>query len=163
MDEKELDKIPDNFERKEDLKKAIAEFLLKERFILEKELNERTLTHKLAEYIQKYFSDYNVDCEYNRMLSEDANKDYITKKLNLKINKVNTTDTSAKTVYPDIIIHKRGNDKNNLLIIEMKKKINSRDKNFDLNKINGYINERNYLNGLYLELNKDKVSDLEWT
>lgn len=29
-------------------------------------VSERAITHKLAEYLQKRFKGYNVDCEYNR-------------------------------------------------------------------------------------------------
>lgn len=36
-------------------------------FLLENEVNERTIAHKFAEYLQKQFPDWNVDCEYNRM------------------------------------------------------------------------------------------------
>ena len=50
-------------------------------FLLEKNLNERTITHKLANYFEKYFSNYDVDCEYNRM--EDESEEYITKTLAL--------------------------------------------------------------------------------
>jgi hypothetical protein len=28
--------------------------------------NERSISHNLAEYLQNYFRDLNVDCEYNR-------------------------------------------------------------------------------------------------
>ena len=34
--------------------------------LLEISINERTISHKLAEYMQKEFSDLFVDCEYNR-------------------------------------------------------------------------------------------------
>lgn len=97
--------------------------------MLSENLNERTITHKLAEYFQKYFQDYNVDCEYNRMMKGE---EYITKKLNLKIEDIKTNDTTQKTVFPDIIIHKRGNNSDNFMVIEVKKEENNKDKEFDL-------------------------------
>ncbi|HWY80068.1 MAG TPA: hypothetical protein VNW29_06960 [Candidatus Sulfotelmatobacter sp.] len=37
-------------------------------YLLANNLSERSTTHKLAEYYQHYFSEWNVDCEYNRNL-----------------------------------------------------------------------------------------------
>jgi hypothetical protein len=50
-----IGRIPEDFERGDDLVKAISEFLSKECFLLKNNLNvnERSITHKLAEYIQK--------------------------------------------------------------------------------------------------------------
>ncbi len=36
--------------------------------LLEINVNERTISHKLAEYIQNGFLEFSVDCEYNRHL-----------------------------------------------------------------------------------------------
>lgn len=40
-------------------------FYEKERYLLENNANERSLTHKLAEYLNLEFQDFDVDCEYN--------------------------------------------------------------------------------------------------
>ncbi|MHA1828010.1 MAG: hypothetical protein ACTSX6_05100 [Candidatus Heimdallarchaeaceae archaeon] len=154
--------IPEEFERKKDLVKAIKEFLLMEEFILGNDLNERTLSHKLAEYLQKHFSDFNVDCEYNRMKGKNADNEYITKTLNLKEEEVNNSDTTGKTVYPDIIIHKRGDNKDNFLVIEIKKNKNNNNKSFDFNKLKAYTRELEYEFGIYLEFDKDKISQIKW-
>jgi len=37
-------------------------------YLLANNLNERAVTHKLAEHYQKLFYEWNVDCEYNRNL-----------------------------------------------------------------------------------------------
>ncbi len=158
----EIGMIPMDFERKNDLIKAIKEFLLREEFILVNDLNERTLSHKLAEYLQKYFSDFNVDCEYNRMKGKNADSPFITKTLNLKEEDVKNSDTTGKTVYPDIIIHKRGNNKDNFLVIEVKKKCNNGNKNFDFEKLEAYTNQLKYKYGIYLEFNKNKISQIKW-
>lgn len=158
MNEKVWEKIPQSFPRKSDFVKALSEFLLKEKFLLCKDLNERTLTHKLAEYLQKYFQDYHVDCEYNRMMLEE---EYITKRLNLKIENVNTNDITQKTVFPDIIIHKRGNNLNNLVVIEVKKKENNHGKEFDLKKLKAFKKELNYKWAFYIEFNNQDISDIK--
>lgn len=75
--------------------------------------NERSITHKLAEYLQLEFPQYNVDCEYNR-------KGLGIKKLDSFKKNIKSDDTDATSVYPDIIIHHRGTE-NNLVVIEAKK------------------------------------------
>lgn len=40
-------------------------------YLLQNDLNERTITHKLAEHYQKLFPRWNVDCEYNRNLGSE--------------------------------------------------------------------------------------------
>ena len=159
-------RIPKNFYRGEDFIKAINDFILNEWFILKNDLNERTVSHKLAEYFQSYFRDYNVDCEYNRMPREDKNWDeeYITKRLFLPIDieykKIN--DTKGKTVYPDVIIHKRGINSENFLAIEFKKKKNNRDKDFDFKKLKAFTTQLGYKWGVYLEFDEERISDIKW-
>jgi hypothetical protein len=47
-----------------------TELLLEnDRYLLERNVNERSITHKLAEYYQDLFKNWNVDCEYNKNLS----------------------------------------------------------------------------------------------
>ena len=38
-------------------------------FLLERDVSERAITHKLAEHLQKLFSNWDVDCEYNKNLN----------------------------------------------------------------------------------------------
>src|SRR2546427_8109761 len=79
-------------------------------FLLEHRVNERSVSHKLAEYLQRQFPDWNVDCEYNK-------KGLSTKELDTirECDEQRTTDR----VFPDIIIHRRNTD-DNLLVIEVK-------------------------------------------
>jgi hypothetical protein len=35
-------------------------------YLLACDLNERSITHKFAEHLQRKFPEWNVDCEYNR-------------------------------------------------------------------------------------------------
>jgi zona occludens toxin (predicted ATPase) len=77
--------------------------------------------------MQNHFGDnYDVDCEYNKNLSDiktihvlksELEKIYKFKNKNFKILKNEFTIS----VYPDIIVHKR-NTNDNLLIVEVKKK-----------------------------------------
>ena len=151
-----------------DLFKAISEFLLKECFLLKHDINERSITHKLAEYIQKYFSDYNVDCEYNRMPNErdernnngEARKEFISKALKLYPSQTCSYDDKGTTVYPDIIIHKRGSNDSNLIVIEVKKEANvckKWEESSDFKKLEAFTKSDGlkYKYGIYLELNKN--------
>src|SRR5450756_2575994 len=84
-------------------------FLIKnDAFLLEYAANERSITHKLAEYLQQRFLSYNVDCEYNRHGVD-------VKRLSHECNQENNG-----RVYPDIVVHLRGNDNHNVLVIEAK-------------------------------------------
>jgi hypothetical protein len=92
-------------------------------FLLENKANERTVAHKFAEYLQKQFPDWNVDCEYNRMGTDLKELDGIKE-----------CDGHRKTnrVFPDIIVHQR-NQERNLIVIELKK--NGLDPLCDIKKL----------------------------
>lgn len=83
--------------------------------LLDKDANERSITHKLAEHLQREFPYWHVDCEYNRLGSN-------AKRLRLPLvdEQTCTAATEARTVYPDIIVHRRGTQQN-LVVIEVKK------------------------------------------
>lgn len=86
---------------------AVALLRKNDSFLLENAAHERSITHKLAEYLQLQFPEYHVDCEYNLDGVE-------TKKLPRECNGKN-----EEKVFPDIVIHLRGTN-NNLLVIEAK-------------------------------------------
>lgn len=69
-------------------------------------VHERTLTQHFAKHLQKLFPTFSVDCEYNRV-RDDVKKDY-----------------QDAHIFPDIIIHKRGCNDHNLVVIEAKKDAN---------------------------------------
>ncbi len=81
-------------------------------------INERTLTQRLSLHLQPRFgTKLSVDCEYNRMWEE---KD-MTKELPWGAESLWSDDCDGRTVYPDIIIHVRGEPFANLLVIEAKR------------------------------------------
>jgi hypothetical protein len=105
-----------------------------DQYLLEFNLNERTISHRLALHLQRTLPEWDVDCEYNR------NEDTI-KTLELPKNHIPWNDLEAKTVFPDIIVHKRGPGPN-VLVIEMKKVGLSPD--FDYQKLRAYKSELGY-------------------
>lgn len=149
--------IPNQSDELQDIKKkvinSIQELFMKDKILISLNVNERTITHKLAEYLQNEFSNFNVDCEYNRSFDE-------IKELNLprKLNRlkntsdVNWDDLEAKTIFPDIIIHKR-NTKVNYIVIELKKWTNRSSRMIDRIKLKAFTKEPfNYKFGIFLEL-----------
>lgn len=51
-----------------------------------------------------------------------------------------------------MIVHQRGNDDYNVLVIEMKKSTNNQPRDCDLAKIRAYRRELGYLYGVFVEL-----------
>ena len=82
------------------------------------------------------FDDWNVDCEYNRQQANTKQLEFlkVVRKI-LKDEKVRLKpdDTTSKSVFPDIIVHRRNTDEN-LLVIEMKKTTNQLREDFDFEK-----------------------------
>ncbi|MFZ7972345.1 hypothetical protein ACO1GZ_02795 [Fusobacterium watanabei] len=128
--------------------KAKNEFLEKEKTIIKNDTNERTLTQRLAFYLELQlrknikYENYSVDCEYNRK-EKDIKR--------LKFGK----NTDKKEIYPDIIVHQR-KIKNNLIAIEMKKTTSrNTDKIKDIEKLEALTDRKNdyhYTLGIYFEL-----------
>ena len=112
-----LTMIPESGEIRRKVQSAIDKFKQRDSVLLEIDVNERTMTHKLAEYLQQEFQRWNVDCEYNRNLKGLKT---LPPPANNFVERNFWEDTDAKTVYPDIIVHKRKSDEN-LLVIEAKK------------------------------------------
>jgi hypothetical protein len=130
----------------EDLvKRALGDLLYNDSFILEIDANERTITHKLAAYLEKYFDDRDIDCEYNKkaeppeIVPKELTVEPKLRALMIKLHPKDKEEWEEKetiTVYPDIIVHERGTP-NNYLIIEVKKSTNpdSSARQFDEEKI----------------------------
>jgi hypothetical protein len=94
---------------------ALQELFAHESVLFERDLGERTLTHRLAVHVERQFPGWDVDCDYDR-LGERT----------LRLPRgsiVSTDDHLAKSVYPDLVVHQRVVP-NNLLAIEVRKAIN---------------------------------------
>ncbi len=93
--------------------------LLKEPKLLDFQINERTLTQRLSMRLQPAFHPLFVDCEYNRMWTEQGDR---VKRLRWRAELTRTDDINGNTVYPDIVVHKRGTQAENRLVIEAKRR-----------------------------------------
>jgi hypothetical protein len=146
---------------KQKLDKACMELIENDRDLLDRNVNERSVTHKLGEYLQKQFDFYKVDCEYNRI--EDNPKRY-SRSLNTNIA---WDDKEGKTIFPDIIVHKRGSNAlgDNLLVIEVKKTTNSVGRDFDTEKLKYFTDpdeKYNYQFGVFIEYDGNNFCEPEW-
>ncbi|SFD72295.1 hypothetical protein [Spirosoma endophyticum] len=147
---------------------SIDELYRKDSDLITKNLHERTISHKLAVYlgdrIYPLCLNLDVDFEYNGDVENTANNykkslKFLSDKLT-KINQKVKNDKEFQTlsVYPDIIVHKRRENENNLLLIEIKKKYKGRLVNdeFDRLKLRHYTsdsheNHLKYKLGAYIE------------
>ena len=108
----------DEHEVRERLEAALRRLAEADRHLLENDLSERCIAGRLAMYLQGAFPDHAVDVEYNR--AGDT-----PKRLNLPDECANYFDRHGDAlVVPDIIVHQRGLDGPNLLVLELKKTSN---------------------------------------
>lgn len=144
---------------------ALQQVLIKDKYLLEHDINEPAVSHRLAVYLESQFDGLDVDCEYNGNVDADRNRKYIillkerADQLGLlkKKDRENDQDLVYLCVYPDIIVHKRGRSgqENNLLIIEVKKSSNPDDGEWDAEKISKFTsnedeNNFNYQYGAFI-------------
>ena len=104
--------MPDDYLQPEEMRRivseAIAEFAKYDSDLLHLHVNERSIAHRLAIYIECRIAKWNVDCEYNRDLSKPKMR-----------------QSDKKKIIPDIIVHRR-NKPQNLLFVEIKKTSHSK-------------------------------------
>lgn len=102
--------------------------------------NERSITHRLAVYLEKPFDGWNVDCEYSRIGEDPSN----FKRLLLPTTEnANLFDMNGSRVYPDIVIHHRGQNttSDNLLVIEVKTVWSQVSDEQDFNKLKAFTGQ----------------------
>ncbi|MGJ1227112.1 hypothetical protein [Sphingobacterium siyangense] len=152
---------------KEILLASLSNLQNNDSWLLTKNLSEQSVSHKLAEYLQRYLNDYNVDCEYNGDIDDPNSRKHIAILRNqLELNgllSIRETrlerEIIERAVFPDIIVHKRGNNKNNLLIIEVKKASSNVPFDYDRLKLIAYTtseqgNHLKYQLGAFIVINE---------
>ena len=162
---------------KKAVKNSLSQFMLRDTYLLKEDVSERAITHKLAEYLQHEFgSFYSVDCEYNRNfllqgrskrihVLEKEIKELVKSKPSIEI--INDLAYREISVYPDIIVHKRG-ESSNLLVIEVKKSNNQIGNKLDSLKLEAYTdsseaNNLHYQFGLFINFDMSSYLNNELT
>jgi hypothetical protein len=131
--------------------KAIEEFYAREAWLFDKDLGERTLTHRLAVQLERQFEGWDVDCDYNRL------GERLLKLPHGSI--VSTDDELGKSIFPDIVVHRRAAPEN-LLAMEVRKATNHQPIEHDQHKLRGLTDPHlwfAYRIGVLLVLGKGKV------
>jgi len=129
---------------------ALSRMTSKDKYLLEHNLGEGCLAHRFAVHLAAVFSDWDVDCEYNRngdRLKEIPLSDECRELLR-----------KTDRVVPDIIVHKRGPQGPNLLAIEIKREGQTGEE-CDLAKLRGYISVIGYSYGFYVCFKTGSVTD----
>jgi hypothetical protein len=139
---KKLGEIADD-EIKKKVEFCIRQLLRNDYHLLEINAHERSIAHKLAEYLQQQFHDWHVDCEYNRH--------------GIEIKKLDEA-----RVYPDIIVHLR-NTPFNLLVIELK--CSNENYEGDIEKLKKFTDQNGefkYKLGLFLKILDKEIKEMIW-
>lgn len=120
---------------------ALQTLLDRDAYLLRVDVNERTLTHRLAIYVEQAFPDWDVDCEYNR-------DGHMPKKI-----AVGSGDDAehGSRVFPDVIVHKRGSTDNHV-VFELKKSSNPEPDDRDFEKLRSYCQQLGYRHGVFVRL-----------
>jgi hypothetical protein len=131
---------------------ALQDFYTRETHVLERDLGELTLTHRLAVSLERQFPEWDVDCDYNRL----GERTWRLPKASI----VSTDDELGKSIYPDIVVHHRAVPEN-LLAIEVRKASNYQSLEHDRHKLRGLTDPHlwfAYRIGLCLTLGKKSVT-----
>ncbi|PXX96447.1 hypothetical protein [Halomonas sp. LBP4] len=95
--------------------------------LLDDEASERSIACRLACHLQPLFPDWDVDCEFNCWVDPRQRKG------NLVV--ATTSDaTEARTIFPDLLIHRRGHDER-LAVIELHKSTLQQSRHRELKKL----------------------------
>lgn len=156
---------------------ALQEVLVNDRYLLLHDINEPTISHRLAVYLEHKFHGFNTDCEYNGNVDADNGRKYIqilkhvAEQFHMLREGEEGQELLYRCVFPDIIIHKRGlnGNENNLLIIEVKKSSNPNNGYWDNEKLsrftsNDYDNRYNYHYGAFIRfiVGEEPSYSIQW-
>jgi hypothetical protein len=117
--------------------------------ILQFDVAERTICGQLADILKKTFDRHDVHTEYNKHGVEPKAVDLPDAEGVL----------TRRFVYPDIIVHQPGQDRENLLVIEVKKTTNPTSDDADLTKLAQIKNQLGYKSALFLRLSTGAAAD----
>jgi hypothetical protein len=127
---------------------AIDRLIADQPELLDLDVSERALSHQLAVYIANLIPPelrLHTDCEYNRHGADP-------KRLDLPPRNALDRELRATTVFPDIIVHRRGTDDHNEIVIEVKKP--GEDVRYDTLKLQEFRDVLRYRNPAHLVLGR---------
>ena len=99
---------------KQIMESSLSRLVEKDNELIDRKVKEECINHRLAIYIDEYYHQFcdqknhcNVDLEYNKNLDREK--------------EVYDGNGNPIRIRPDILLHKRGSNDNNLIAIETKK------------------------------------------
>lgn len=125
---------------------AVQRFAERDHYLAQMNVCERSMTHKIAGYLESSFPDWDVDCEYNR----NGHGPKIVDLPGYTLGR-----WKGRKTYPGIVIHRRGDNKRNLLILEAKKRLRAdftTTDDLDRQKIEAYVRDLHYFAGCMLTI-----------
>ena len=103
------------------IERALKELIGRDIDLIHRKVREECINHRLACYLEQFLSEYKCGIEYS---------------VDLEYNKTIDENKNIKAIRPDIIIHERETNANNLIVFEIKKNYTDRH---DLKKIKGLL------------------------
>lgn len=137
------------------LLRAARTFVAQDRLMLEHQASERSLCHRLALYLEHELgcADYprSVDSEYNRVGTPGA-EDRIKRLRRGCQGFDEEQERRPGGVFTDIVVHERGEQRNNSLVVETKlaSVLNAERLRVDLCKLRTYVTELRYRHATFV-------------
>lgn len=122
--------------------RAIVTLLARDGDLLIRNASEPAICGRLAGYLAKSFPTYDVDVEYDR-------HGFDRKMLDLPEV---CRGGGRRKVIPDIVVHQRGNDRFNLVAIEVKKQTNRESRECDRAKLKAMRTQLRYRVAVFIDL-----------
>jgi hypothetical protein len=116
---------------------ALRTLLDEDEYLFQNDVHERTIGACLAWYLKPHFPGWHVDPEYNKHGSDP-------KKVAWRAH------GRRSIVVPDIIVHHRGPEGPNLLVIQIKKSSNDETSGDDMAKLRGMRADLDYAHALFV-------------
>ena len=140
------------------LQVALEALEVNDGFLLEHAVGERCIAAKLAVYLGGVFPSHDVDVEYN--------KHGVDPKV-LDVDLPDGTQLKDQLVIPDVVVHRRGSDNHNVLVIEMKKNGSSEEAvRYDRAKLRAFKGHLGYQFGALIQIDTGRgrtgEPEIEW-
>jgi hypothetical protein len=114
-------------------------------YLLANDLSERCIAARLAMYLQPEFPEHHVDVEYNR-LGPRVKRLHLPDECVRRPNRI-----SDPAAIPDVIVHRRGEDGPNILVLELKKTSNPAPRDCDRIRVVAFRDQLEYEFGALIE------------
>jgi hypothetical protein len=131
--------MPDSDEVQKRLADAMQRFNDNDAVLLRYDAHETCIEGRLAMYLQAKFPDYSVDIEYSRAGARGTPK---TLGLPYECGK-----RKHGVVRPEIVVHRRGDNERNLLVLELKKFVSGDKSQCDQKRIQAFREKYAYAFG----------------